>query len=286
MANNLAEFEDFGEQQAHRAKKEIDEGSKGVFKFPVGTTILRIIPAAKGQTYPWLEVWQHFLKRGEKTIVFNCPRKTDNMKDPCPACDEAFRLYNTDNPLDSTEAKKYWPKQKFLLAAIVRPKKGEEADYTPKIIPVGKQIMDQLLEIRKGNETDPDEPIPPRNITHPVKGWDVKIRRVGTKQEDTKYTATYRKGGQVPLIYSIDDNGDASPDYEKINNILENPVNLEGQVNLPADNKIRKLMSGGAASSEGTRQVGSGSGRGRTASDDSIEAEVVDDDNFEDDFED
>jgi hypothetical protein len=278
MSKNLVPFGDFDEREAAKIEKELDEGSKSIFKFPEGSTVLRIVPPPPGRKSPWVETYQHFIPvpGQEKPMVFNCPRKLDQGR-KCPACERAFELYKSGNAMDKEAAKRFWPKQKFYLPVIIRAKKGEDIDNTIRIIAVGRQICGQIVEIRKGypDPEDPETMVLPRDVTHPIEGWDLVVKRTGTSQQDTKYTVRVKKNGQVPLFYKVGDDGSIKADYTAINETLSNPVNLDAQIELPTDERIKKLMIGDVGEN---KQLSSGNERrGRTASDD-VDDEGRDDD--------
>ena len=66
-------FGSFSTADADRAHNKLSSGD--FLKMQDGSNVIRIIPPFKGQSLPWVEVHQHFVKFPEQQnpVVFNCP---------------------------------------------------------------------------------------------------------------------------------------------------------------------------------------------------------------------
>lgn len=142
------------------------------------TTRLRMLPPP--DTHPddtyffWAAV--HGNLPGSKFPVL-CPAKMYNQ--PCPACDLGNELWNSGK---KTEAYKYFASWRALVNVVILNKDGS----TPDDVKVG------LWGVPRSTFEDLDAKIKElpkneRNITDPMEGRDIIVRRKGSKVEDTKY---------------------------------------------------------------------------------------------------
>jgi len=167
------EFQEYTLEEAQEIDKTL-AGSAQFYKIKQGRNIVRFIPAQPGKKW-YVSFWRHFINKPDGTSMsFACPAR--NASQPCPVCEHANRLQNSGSKADSQLAGNFWPGKTYLANVIDR----EDPDAGPKIIRMGKKIMDQLNSLRKNEDMGGD-------FSHPLQGFDVNIERTGTTKNDTEY---------------------------------------------------------------------------------------------------
>lgn len=215
---------------ADREKEELDKvfGAK-ILKFKVGRNIVRILPPAEGRDTPFELIWMHFVDvtYQDKPIVFPCPRRMANR--PCPVCSKGEEMRTSGDPNQTERAKKLFPKRQWYANAIDR----KQIEEGVQLIAVGKEIMNQLVAIRKTFAEDG------LDFTHPYDGYDIIVERTGTGMEDTEYTSSAR-AKPSPL-------GD---DDEQMQAWIDGMVDLKAKALPPSTEEIMmKLKNPNAAGS-------------------------------------
>jgi hypothetical protein len=181
MSNSLVQFGSWSEDAFTADNAAVDATSSGLIdKIEVGENVFRILPPSLscGRNSPFRITAMHFIKGvpgTDKQLVFACP-KTE-LKEPCPACQEADRLARSQAKADRERAFEISAGLRVYACVINRAK--PEAGV--RVISFGKQIYDQLKTIRKSPRLGGD-------FTNPfANGFDIIINREGTSQNDTKY---------------------------------------------------------------------------------------------------
>jgi hypothetical protein len=162
----MSQLEQFGSYtKAAAAKARSEEANAAWLKMQPGTNVVRLLPPLVGMDEPWITIYQHFLKIGGKTVVFNCPRRMENKR--CPACEKGDRLKATGNPADEKAAKDYWAGQRNIAFAFNR----DDMDSGVQMFPFGKKIKDRLRHFREKLGKD---------YTDFETGFDIVVERSGT----------------------------------------------------------------------------------------------------------
>ena len=198
--------------EADTAKADVIAGNRW-FSFEVGDNVVRFIPPKVGETSPFRVTAMHYIDAVpglDKLLVFACPRV--ELKQPCPACQEAERLNKSPNPLDRERAYQLSASLR-VFASVIDRRIADPADGI-KIMSMGKMIHGQLKTIRSnprlgGDFTDPTDD-----------GFDVIITREGTGKMDTRYSCAADRNSSG-----------LADDVDVINWIIENQPDLDAMVN-------------------------------------------------------
>jgi hypothetical protein len=184
----MGKLQKYGSWDLSTDQKKVEESSNRgdlppIVKLNEGKTQLRFLPPGPGQSTPFVEVYQHFLRNDEtdEIVVFNCPKKMLNKK--CPACDIGNQLFRSGKRADKDRAKKYWPKRRIWANVIVV---GDEESGV-QAFPFGVQIYESLVSLGTdaGDFTDPED------------GFNVIVTRKGSGLK-TKYQV-HAARGDAPL---------------------------------------------------------------------------------------
>ena len=134
-------FDGFGVKAASKAASALKKAN--YLKLGPGRHIIRVLPARKGATSPFSEVWQHMIKPpGGKMFSINCPQKTNGTH--CPVCAKVDELRNSDIEADKALGKDMQAKMQISCNAIVRKSDGTEGEIGLLRIPRG------VYETRQG----------------------------------------------------------------------------------------------------------------------------------------
>ena len=228
---SLVKYGSYSEDAAKEAKKTIDSAGSGDFiKIKEGRTKLRILPPPAGKESPFVEVWKHYVRFGDELIVMVCPRLTDKQGDRCVICDEVKELRASGKPSDRNKG--YDMRAQLKAMANVVDRKNPEKGIQVWELTQGQ--YDELVAIR----TDPDDPC---DFTHPLKGYDIHIDRVGTSKEDTKYSVDIARRSS-PL--AADEDGEDGYDYDTMNEWIEDQSDLVSYKSLPSDKDLQSALEG------------------------------------------
>ncbi len=199
----------WGSYEVDAANKERDEtkSDSTFMKLKVGKNVVRILPPRAGQNSPFKIVRQHFIRMpgNDSPAVFACPRSADeDMKDRCPACEQAAKLRGTGVRVDRDRAWELMPKLRVFANVIDR--SSEESG--PQVLGFGKMIFEELVNLREDEDAGGD-------YTHPTKGFDIIIQRQGTGKNDTSYSV--RMARHASAI--TDDPDEMESWYESMENL-------------------------------------------------------------------
>ena len=211
--SNLVQYGSYEVEAADSEQEALDQSSASDFmKLEVGNNIVRILPPPVGVKSPFVMVHQHFIQLPgmDHPASFACPRMM--AKKPCPVCQKVTQLRATGNPADYDMAGEFLARLRVFVNVIDR--KNEA--YGPRTLGFGKTIHEPLIELRRNEDAGGD-------YTHPIKGFDINIKRKGTGKNDTEYSVhASRKSG--PLSDDPDQMQDwltSQPDNSKYARILE-----------------------------------------------------------------
>lgn len=163
------EWEEFSDEDLEVEKEQLGPATK-FWKPKVGINVVRFLPKLKGWPSLFKVTSEHWLTTPTGRINFTCPR---SYGEPCDTCEHANDLRDAPDKASQDLAYDMFSKRNVYSRIVDRaePNKGVQ------IYKFGKRMHDDLIELR---EDDGD-------FTHPVTGFDVKIKRKGTTKTDTKY---------------------------------------------------------------------------------------------------
>ena len=274
----LVQFGEFGLDDADDVDAAIEKKG-GLHKLREGATLVRVPPPRAGEKV-LVPTFQHFVPvtREGKTfkVMLTCARLLANK--PCVVCNKAQQLEHSGNPLDHRAASDLNAAAGTYMNMVIRgfrPKGGR----VPQMVDLDKQevvkfnprptIVNKLTEMRR-NGVD---------FTHPLTGFDVVLSRVGTNQNDTKYSAEPRQGPSTPLHVDpavaslwISSQPDLR-EYTKVLTEQDQRDELSGKAFAARRSKDGGAASdwtsdGGAGGFDPPGAAGAPAGGGRTAQDD------------------
>lgn len=182
MAESIVRYGTFDDTTFDQQAAQIDDlGGSIYIKAEVGENVFRFLPPPLGRNTPIRVTAMHYVDAVpglQKTLVFACPRH--ELKQPCIVCAKADELVRSPNPVDRERGKRFAANLRVYACVVNR----HSPEPVVKVYAFGKQVFDQLKAIRKsprlgGDFTNPSET-----------GFDIVIIRVGTGQNDTKYTVS------------------------------------------------------------------------------------------------
>ncbi len=257
--SSLVKYGDYTLDDAEDDQEDLDSSRGGmIFKWQSGKNIIRVIPPLPDRKWR-LRIYEHLINvPGVGWVSFVCPRLM--AKEFCPGCDKRDKLLRSRNKVDLKFAKDLRPRRNNYANAILR--KEEEAG--PRVINFGPQIEEQLIEMRK----DPDLG---GNFVHPIKGFDIVVRKKGEKLNTEYKVYPVGKGRSTPL----------HEDASIMNTWIENQHALERFAVVPNADQIEAKMRGEEIDDEEEEDSGS---RKRRRSKKSIDEELdeIEDADWED----
>lgn len=186
---DLQQYKGWGEEQLKEDDAAMAGGGSNFWKAEEGRNLVRFLPALADWDSPFMIIPEHYVRIGEKTHNFACPRAT--MKRACPVCEKANELYQTGHDRDQKAAQKLFVKKQVYANIIDR----KNEDKGPQVFKFGKTIWDGLKEIREDPDVGGD-------FTNPKTGFDIIIKRKGTgiKTEYKVLPGKSRKLGNMDWI--------------------------------------------------------------------------------------
>lgn len=176
--------------QAKREELENKGGSYATFIFPKpGVYRMRHVPVGEESEFA-IEAISFFLSKELGMVV-----SAKTFGEPCVFYDAYEELKNSKKESDRKFAEKLKPKKVYLSPAFkYKDEKGKDIDMENKVKLVvlkGDQYQ-MMIDLFLDDETG--------DFTHYKAGYDLKHKRVGTGQFDTKYstTACPKSGKQIP----------------------------------------------------------------------------------------
>jgi len=196
--------------------KERSSGSGNIFFIKAGKTRFRILPVEDEDEDFSFEA-THFYLGGTIKGVFS----RASLGEDCPIKEFYEELKESSDPGDKEKAKKFPPRKKYLVPAIVyKDERGREVDTDRGVCLVMLpsrtygEVIDSYLDPDLGDFTDPEE------------GYDFKVTRTGTGKMDTEYTIQPMRPTPLPKEFSKPVNlhkmiEAALPSREKVEEYLE-----------------------------------------------------------------
>jgi hypothetical protein len=176
-------------RSADLKKRSSGEGMQ-FFSFKEGTTRMRLLFVGEDNE-PGIEVKHVYFNQELKGCILP---STFGMKCAITAKYEKYKA--SKDPAEREIADKFKPKSKFFALAIrYKDEKGLEVDEQSGVKPVVltsgqyQEILDLFVDDEQGDMTDP------------LTGYDLKFKRTGLGQMDTKYTVLPCKPTKCPKKY-------------------------------------------------------------------------------------
>ena len=164
--------------------------------------------------------------------------------EPCPFMEKFQELKNSSDPEDKELAKLITPRTRYVIGGIIyADEKGTKVDYEGKDkgVLVPRQIYQDITELY----LDEDEA---GDMTDPITGYDIKIKRSGSGKFDTTYSATQCKPTKLDPKYrgTIDLEGIVRAQiksYEELEDILAQYLNETPPPEPDDDEKPKKKVT-------------------------------------------
>ena len=130
-----------------------------VDKVQNGHAVIRFLPAAKGESLPWVRLFSHaFQGPGGKWLIDECPT-TINQK--CPVCEANTELWNTGVEANKQIARERKRKLQYISnIQVVSDPGNPDNDGKVFLFKYGKKIYDMIQDVMRP-EFDDETPINP-----------------------------------------------------------------------------------------------------------------------------
>lgn len=176
--------------EKNNKKVEKSMSSGGSFlKLVTGKNTLRILPPRPGEQF-YGQTFQHFINTdaggNARPVSFNCPRLISG--DSCPACEKWQALKRSANQKDQAAARGYQARFRAFYNVINR----DDEAAGPKILAVGKSIVDQINEL--GMQIKEEDGV---DFLDPFKGFNIQITRTGVGLSTEYKVLMSRKGSPL-----------------------------------------------------------------------------------------
>jgi len=230
------EWEEFTEEDAKLEQEEMASGGTDFWKPKEGISIVRFLPKLKGWPKPFKVTREHYITTPTGRRNYTCPRV---FNQPCVQCDHANKLRTSPKKQEQDLAYDLFSKKQVYARLIDR----AEPDKGAQIYKFGKMVHGELMELF---EDDGD-------FTHPIKGYDVKIKKVGTTRYDTKYKCKKGKVCELGNMEWIAEEADLHEKWGQPISQEDLAKKLEGTIlgtmldGLPAGEPVAQLPKGPTA---------------------------------------
>lgn len=190
-----------------------------------------------------IEVIQFYLSKEMGGII-----SPATFGEPCPFMEKYEELKNSKDDDDKELAKLLIPRRRYVIGGIIyADEKGTKVDYEGKDkgVLVPRQVYQDITELY----LDEDEA---GDMTDPINGYDIKIKRSGSGKFDTTYSATQCKPTKLDSKYrgTIDLEGivrSQIKSYEELEELLDkflkedHSVDEEGEEEKPKKKKDKGI---------------------------------------------
>lgn len=210
-----------------RQKERLYSRAPDVVKPKVGVTRARLLPSPiKGQLLGEQKWGEHWIRNAQGKAVTMVGCRAEAFGENCPVCNAVDRVLNSARDDDVLKIVKSWRARAYVLLCVsltdvTGQKKPRPTDYQdPVALALTKSTFDDFFAQYKQVAQMGINPFDVNN------GRDLMITRVGSGQNDTRYTPTF-----APVDTSI------NPD------LLERRINLREYVERSFTNENRALNS-------------------------------------------
>lgn len=189
--DDVVEWGGYDEEAVEGHQQEIEEASSNEFdKLKEGRNPRRILPpprgsgwGPKGSDSPIRVVWEHVIEipGADRPLRFSCPKHHEN--EPCFACDLATKLKRSTNPQERDVGYSMRARRVSYLQWF----DPTEEEPEIKVYGAGKSIAESLVDLREEKG----------DFSHPVRGYQLTVKRTGSGRTDTRYKVI--AGDTVPI---------------------------------------------------------------------------------------
>ena len=203
-----------------KRRRESGAGSNLFITPEVGDNIFRFLPGWKAGENWYRKVPVHYgiYPKNEK-LAFVCPKVL--YDDACPPCDLAEKLYAKGDKDSVKKASRFKVKDSYSSNVLIVSTPGGEHEGEVRVYRYGTTVFTQLVELIMSKWG---------NVTDPVKGRAVTIKRTGTGRDDTEYN----------VIPDPDQGPVPKEALKKIHNLDDN----EGVIELFTEDELNAVMEG------------------------------------------
>jgi len=208
-------------------KKQADlkaRGGQGSIYFLKADTSVRVRILSMGEEEEFIkEVVQYYLGSDIKGVI-----SPTTFGEPCAITEGHEELKNSDEEDDNNLASQFPPRNRYLAFCIFyKDDKGKEidTDLSPRFILLSSTSYQDILELYLDEEEWGD-------MTDPINGYDIKVKRTGSGKMDTEYTVTPCKPSRLPKQFNKTYNLDEEvrkiiPSYETTKELLSKYLGVE-----------------------------------------------------------
>jgi len=140
----------------------------------VGNAVIRFLPPAEGNEFPWVQVWSHAFQGDGGWFIDNC---LTTMGQSCPVCEENRKLWNSGLDSDKEVARKQKRKLSYYSNIyVVRDPANPENEGRVFLYKYGKKIYDKILAAMQP-EFEGEEPIDPFSFWNGA-DFNLRIKKV------------------------------------------------------------------------------------------------------------
>ena len=177
-----------------KRRKELSSKGGGKFKFVTfkeGTTRIRLLPVPADTEFA-VEVTYFYPNQTVGSII-----SPATFGEPCALMETYERLKNSKKEEDKTAAKLIQPKRRYMVMGCkFQDEKGLNLDTETgaKLMLLTNQVYQDIIDLYLDEEEAGD-------MTDPIKGYDLKIKRTGSGQFDTEYNVIKCKNTKRPIQF-------------------------------------------------------------------------------------
>lgn len=187
------------------------------FKFPVGKTDMRILPASKDDDSDnwFLRVGFHYNLNEKQPIV--CRYETNAMWEPCPVCAAVTELRAAGQ---NDEAQKISARRQYIVRAIIR---GQE-EKGAQMVRLATTVFQAIGSIIQEKETFGD-------VLNPnPKGRDIRVIKSGTGLS-TEY-----------VVQALPKTGPALPTPSEMKAVMDKLTPIINLVDIPTEKEVAMMV--------------------------------------------
>ena len=206
-----------------------------VFQKPDKTIRVRILNMGEEQEFI-KEITHFYLGSDIKGVI-----SPDTFGEPCGIMEGYEELKESKEDEDNELAAGFSPRKKYLAwCAIAKDLRGEEWEDEPKLVLIPSsgqygEILDLYLDDEEWGD-----------MTHPKKGYDLKLGREGKGKKDTTYSASPCKNTKAPKafrneVYDLDEEVRKEiPTYDESKRFLERYLGISSKEEKKKKKKKKK----------------------------------------------
>lgn len=238
----MAKKESLKERLKRRREELKNRGSGGDLIFIKADTEIRVRILPVGEENEFIKEVVHFYLGSDIKGVIS----PATFGEPCAIMEAYEQLKSSDDDDDRELASQFSPKSRYLApVAVYKDLKGKQLDEekTGKFVLITGGLYQEILD----KYLDEDEW---GDMTDPVTGYDLKLKRTGSGKMDTEYFLTPCKPTPAPKgwkskVFDIDEElRKIMPSYEETQRLVNQYLNLgSSDLDEDEDEKPKKPKS-------------------------------------------